>query len=62
VASAIQLITFQQRLPDGRRKMMQIVELRGLDNERYVLQPLFRYDPAKDKLEPAGARPAWDVS
>jgi pilus assembly protein CpaF len=62
VASAIQLITFQQRLPDGRRKVMQIVELRGLDNDRYVLQPLFRYDPAKDKLEPAGARPAWDVS
>ena len=62
VASAIQLITFQQRLPDGRRKVMQIVELRGLDNERYVLQPLFRYDPAQDKLEPAGARPAWDVS
>jgi len=62
VASAIQLITFQQRLPDGRRKMMQIVELRGLDNDRYVLQPLFRYDPPKGKLEPAGARPAWDVS
>jgi pilus assembly protein CpaF len=62
IASAFGLVTFQQRLPDGRRRLMQIVELRGLENERYVLQPLFRYDPAKDTLEPTGARPMWEPS
>jgi len=60
IASAVQLITFQQRMPDGRRKVMQIVEVRGLENERYVLQPLFRYEAGKGVLEPTGARPAWE--
>jgi len=60
IASALQLIVSPQRLPDGRRRLMQIVELRGLENDRYVLQPLFRYDSAADKLEPTGARPGWE--
>ncbi len=60
IASALQLIVSHQRLPDGRRRVMQIVELRGLEDGRYVLQPLFRYNPAEDKLEPTGARPGWE--
>ena len=60
IASALQLIVSHQRLPDGRRRVMQIVELRGLEDGRYVLQPLFRYDPASDKLEPTGAKPSWE--
>jgi pilus assembly protein CpaF len=61
IASALQLIVVQLRLPDGRRRrVMHIVELRGLEDGRYVLQPLFRYDPASDKLEPTGAKPSWE--
>jgi len=61
IASALQLIVVQLRLPDGRRRrVMHIVELRGLEDSRYVLQPLFRYDPASDKLEPTGAKPSWE--
>ena len=60
IASALQLIVSPQRLPDGRRRIMQIVELRGLENDRYVLQPLFRHDLAADRLEPTGARPGWE--
>ncbi len=60
IASALQLIVFHQRLPNGRRRVLQIVELRSLENDRYVLQPLFRYNPEADKLEPTGARPGWE--
>lgn len=60
VASALRLIVFQERLPDGRRRITHIVELRGVENDRYVLQPLFRYDLAEGKLEATGARPSWE--
>jgi pilus assembly protein CpaF len=59
IASAIQLITYQQLLPNGRRKLTQIVELRGLENGRYVLNPLFRYNPETDTIEASGAKPSW---
>ena len=59
IASAIQLITYQQHLPNGSRKLTQIVELQGLENGRYVLNPLFRYNPATDKIEATGSKPSW---
>ncbi len=59
VARALRLITFQEKLPNGPRKIMQIVELRGVENDRYVLAPLFRYSPASGNLEPTGERPSW---
>jgi Flp pilus assembly CpaF family ATPase len=58
IAAAFRLITFQEKLPVGRR-ITQIVELRGVENDRYVLQPLFRYNPDKDILEATGAPPSW---
>jgi pilus assembly protein CpaF len=60
IASALRLITYQEMLPDGRRKIMQIVELCGLENERYVLQPLFRYDLAAQRFESTGIKPSWE--
>jgi len=62
IASALQLITFQEKLPDGRRKITQIVELCGLENERYVLQPLFRYNLAEQRFEATGIKPSWERS
>ena len=59
IASALQLITYQERLPNGRRKLTHIVELLGLENGRYVLQPLFRYDPESGKIESTGNQPSW---
>jgi Flp pilus assembly CpaF family ATPase len=32
---------------DGRRRITHYVELRGIENERYVLQPLYRYQIAE---------------
>jgi len=59
IASALQLITYQEHLPDGSRKVTHIVELCGLENGRYVLQPLFRYNPETKKIEPTGNQPSW---
>ncbi len=59
IASAFRLITFQERLENGARRLMQIVELRGAENDRYVLCPLFRHSPISRKLEPTGDRPRW---
>ncbi len=59
VAAALGLISYQERLSAGRR-VVQIVELRGVENERYVLQPLFRYDAGADRLEATGAQASWD--
>jgi pilus assembly protein CpaF len=60
ISSALHIIVHQERLANGRRKIMQIVELRGLENGRYILQPLFRYNPEKDLLEATGAKPGWE--
>ena len=60
IAAAFRLITYQRRFPaDGRRRLTDIVELRGIEHDRYVLQPLFRYNSENEQLEPTGARPSW---
>ncbi|MBN2390895.1 MAG: CpaF family protein [Anaerolineae bacterium] len=61
IASAIQLITYQERLPDGSRKFMQFVELAGLEGDlHYKLKPLFRFNADKKVLEHTGEHPAWE--
>ncbi|MEW5869171.1 MAG: ATPase, T2SS/T4P/T4SS family [Chloroflexota bacterium] len=59
IAAAIQVITYQERLPNGKRRLTHIVELRGLENGRYVLQPLWRYNPQNDQIEPTGLAASW---
>ena len=61
IASAIRLITFQEKLPMGRRKATQIVELSGIENDRYVLRPLFHYSSINQRLERTGMAPGWEV-
>jgi pilus assembly protein CpaF len=60
IASGLQLIIQQERLPDGRRKIVEIAELRGIDNHRYVLQPLMHYVRQTDRFEMTGAKPGWE--
>jgi pilus assembly protein CpaF len=59
IASALQLITYQELLIDGSRKVTHIVELCGLENGRYLLQPLFRYNPKINKIESVVSQPGW---
>jgi len=60
ITSALQLIVYQERLPNGHRKVVQLVELKGLEDGRYILQPLMRYDAEKDVFEMTGAKPSWE--
>jgi pilus assembly protein CpaF len=61
IASALRLVLYQECLvPNGKRKVTQISELRGLENGRYVLQPLVRYNAESDKFEFTGAKPGWE--
>lgn len=59
ITSGLRLILYHEKLPEGRR-VTQITELRGLENDRYVLQPLFRYNHEKKLLEATGAKPSWE--
>jgi pilus assembly protein CpaF len=60
VASGIGLVTYQERLPDGTRKLVEIVELCGVENNRYVLQPLMRYNRESGQFEFTGTKPGWE--
>ncbi|MEP7133823.1 MAG: ATPase, T2SS/T4P/T4SS family [Chloroflexota bacterium] len=60
IVSAIRLIAYQERLPSGNRKVVQLVELKGLEDSRYILQPLMRYDAEKDSFEMTGVKPSWE--
>ena len=43
VASAVDLVVHQARLPDGARRIVEIAELTGMEGNRILMQPLFRY-------------------
>lgn len=60
IASALRLILYQERLPNGRRKIIQAVELKGLEDGRYVLEPLMRYGSETESFEMTGAKPGWE--
>jgi pilus assembly protein CpaF len=60
IASGIQLITYQERLADGTRKLTDMVELRGVENQRYVLQPLMRYEGENGRFQFTGMVPTWE--
>ncbi len=60
IAAALRLILYQERLPNGRRKIIQAVELKGLEDGRYILQPLMRYNPEKETFDMTGVKPGWE--
>ena len=42
IASAIQIVVQQARLPDGSRRIIEIAEVTGMEGSRILMQPLFR--------------------
>ncbi len=62
VAAAFGFIIHLQShaLPDYRRKVTRIVEVRGIEHDRYVLQPLFTYDETQGKLLSTKAYATWE--
>ncbi len=43
IVAAVDVIVHQARLADGSRRIVEIVELTGLEGARVLMQPLFRY-------------------
>ncbi|HEY0877291.1 MAG TPA: ATPase, T2SS/T4P/T4SS family [Zeimonas sp.] len=43
IVAAVDVIVHQARLADGRRRVVEIVELTGLEGVRVLMQPLFRF-------------------
>ncbi len=61
IASGLQLITHQEHLPDGKRKLIEIVELRGVEDHHYVLQPLMRYNRETQQFDFTNVKPGWEI-
>jgi len=59
IGSAIDLIIHQVRRPDGKRKIMQISELLGYEDNRPVIRDIFVLDAksGRDRFRPTGVRP-----
>ncbi len=59
IASALQVIIHHQQVGNLDSKIIQIVELVGVDEGHYLLQPLFIYNVQKNSFEPTGVEPTW---
>ena len=60
IASTLNVILVVHRRPTGARKVMQIAELLGLEDDRYVLQPLYRCNEETDTFALTGVKPSWE--
>lgn len=67
IASAIQVVIQIARLPDGRRRMMSLTELTGMEGETLTMQEIFRFrvsgrgesGEVLGQFEAAGIRPKF---
>jgi len=66
IASAIDLIVYQERLRDGSRRVTAITEVQGLEGDTIVTQDVFRFkrrgregEKIIGRLEPTGIRPKF---
>ena len=58
LARGIQLAIQLNRLPSGKRRIVELVEVEGIESGRYLFQPLTRYLPEKDAYEVV-TQPSW---
>jgi len=60
IASALQVIIYQQQVGGYLdSKIIEIVELAGVDEGQYLLQPLFVYNLHNNCFEATGVEPTW---
>ncbi len=52
IAAAVNIIIQQNRLPDGRRVITEIVEVQGMEGDTLILQPIFKFK--KNGITPDG--------
>ena len=58
LARGIQLAMQLTHLPNGKRRIVELVEVEGVEAGRYLFQPLTRYHPEEDTYEVV-AQPSW---
>jgi pilus assembly protein CpaF len=70
IASAVHLIVQQARAADGRRRIVEIAEVTGMEGSRVLMQPVFRWERGRfvasevmpqffETLRASGHAPAW---
>lgn len=58
IATALDLVIQVGRLSDGRRRVLAISEVLGVQDERIVTNELFVYQPERKAFESTGLSPA----
>jgi pilus assembly protein CpaF len=51
IGSNVHYVSFQRRCRDGVRRITEIVEVQGVSDNRYQLQPIVRYDEETGRFE-----------
>ena len=59
VISAVDLIVQIARMRDGRRRVVSITDVAGLEGDVAVLEDVWSYDTAADRYDCAGGRPSF---
>lgn len=59
IASTIKIVTYQEKMSDGVRRITEIAEVVGLENNRYMIVPLMKYDQKKKKFIMMEAAKKW---
>ena len=64
IASSIDILIHLGREPDGKRRVMEILELCGFQEDSYLFQPLFirKADNGKNRYGPDGLQAAGNLS
>ena len=57
IVSAVDLIVHLERMPDGKRQIVKITEVQGLEQQMIVMQDIFTIPPSETKLSATGIRP-----
>jgi pilus assembly protein CpaF len=64
IASAVDLIVHQERMPDGTRKVVRVAEVQGMEQQTIVMQDVFAFQQTGTdgtrvvgRLAPTGIRP-----
>src|SRR6266498_705299 len=61
IASAVDLIVHQERMPDGSRKIVRIAEVQGMEQQTIVMQDVFVLQNAADPSRSAGRLQATGI-
>ena len=59
VISAVDVIVQAARFRDGRRRIVSITDVAGLEGDVPVLEDIWAYDQAKDRFNCSGVRPSF---